>query len=503
MILFLAFWGYESNNHRLQNFDRTVKQCMGIPIITEEKFNKIACYLTELDNIVCLEGKLLPYEKKEKCLYVSRNIGKEPDYKKIVGELKGNYPGYQLFFLEDTAFQNMSESVKNGHKFTLVAVNKKGNYMAYSLVFTTLPIIELHGKTVDRDERDREIHFGEINVWEPVDESSMKESVTTVRLEWKKRGNTAMLFPKQSLKLSLKNKNNQKKNVSLLAMESDDDYILNPMWFDDLKVREKLAISLWNEIAEENHSDLKMSEAEYCELLIDGEYQGIYLLQKRIEKKALKLEDSALLLKGKSINPTEDDTSEDVFEIVYSKERPEDVYRIMDSFLYKTDFSNVDLNNWVDTQLFLQLGNMNDNRRYKNMYYVMSGDEGDRMLRFLPWDTDMSFGIAWADDFSYRPESVEEIYYRVEYEKITEQYPMLQKMLSERWASLRNSTFSEENILNTIDLYFNKVKNSGAMDRDLHKYEQNVWEGEDTLNNLKLYIKRRLNVLDELYRKVS
>lgn len=503
MILFATFFVYEKHNHNLPNQYGTMERCLDVPVITEKKLKKIACHLLESDNIVCLEGKLLPYDKEERCLFAALDISEEKKFQDLSGKLQTNHPAYQLFFQEDPAFENMSEAVKNGHRFILIAVDKRGNYMAYNLVFTSLPVVELHGKSVDVDEREREIYFGEINVWAPMGESSMKAVVTTVRTEWKKRGNTAMLFPKQSLKLSLKNKNNRKKNVSFLGMESDDDYILNPMWFDDLKVREKLAISLWNEIAEENHSDLKMSEAEYCELVINEEYQGIYLLQKRIEKKTLKLEDSALLFKGKNIDPTEDHTSEDVFEIVYSGKTPENAYRTMDSFLHKTDFSNIDKNNWVDTQLFLQLGNMNDNRRYKNMYYIMTGDEEDKILRFLPWDTDMSFGIAWAEGFSYRPESVDEIYYRVEYEKMIEQYPMLLEMLSKRWASLRNSTFSEENILNTIDLHFDKVKNSGAMDRDLHKYEQNVWEGEDTLNNLKLYIKRRLNVLDELYRKVS
>ncbi len=492
ILLFRAFRSHNDND--AYDF---MEKCMGIPVISEEQFSKMAKKSVELDNIACLDGKLTPYDRNSKRIYISCDVTEAAEFYMIPGQIKSDSPGYELFFIKENAFQNMPEAVRKGDELMLAAVNASGHYCVYHVIFTTLPVVEIHGAGTRIDERDRDIYCGEINVWNQSDRE--RDAVTTSRLEWKVRGNTAMVFPKKSYKLSLKDKKGQKENVSLLGMESDDDYILNPMWLDDLKIREKLAISLWNEIAEERNSNLRMSNAEYCELVINEEYRGLYLLQNRIEKKSLKLDENAILFKGNNIDPTEDHTSEDVFEIVYSKKDLEDTYRAMDSFLHKTDFSNVDLENWTDLQLFLHLGDMNDNRRYKNMYYVIEEQEGRQTLRFLPWDTDMSFGIAWSDGFAYIPESFAEIYNRVEYDKILEQYPKLEAMLAERWKILRETVFSEEHLSGIIDSYDKELKDSGALDRDFAVFGHKAWDGQDTRQNLDIYIKKRLEILDQKY----
>ena len=345
--------------------------CMGVPIITEEQLEQIAHNFKELESMVCLYENLAPYDQECRTIYIPYNITEETIFSEMTGVLCSDWPDYKLFFLKEDAFDNMQKAVRDGHTFKLVAVDSIGDYTSYQVIFTTLPVLEMRGKCIDIDERNRDINFGFINTWEPLNENTDQTKVQTARLEWKIRGNSAVYFPKKSLKLSIKNKNYQKKNVSLLGMESDDDYILNPMWLDDLKVREMMTITLWNEIAEEKNSNLRMSDSKYCEVIINGSYQGLFMLQKRIEKKSLKLNENAMLFKGNNIDPTEDNTSEEVFEIIYTPIDTQMSYRAMDAFLKKSDFSNVDKDNWVDTQLFTYLGNMIDNRRYKNMYYIL------------------------------------------------------------------------------------------------------------------------------------
>ena len=71
-------------------------------------------------------------------------------------------------------------------------------------------------------------------------------------------------------------------------MGSDDDWILNPMSLDDFKVKENLLMTLWNELAQENDWDVRMSTGNYCEIVMNGRYRGLYLLQRRIDRKYLK-----------------------------------------------------------------------------------------------------------------------------------------------------------------------------------------------------------------------
>ena len=473
--------------------------CLGVPFITEEELQQIAYTSVEQGNVILLEDHLLPYDEAAKKLYITCNMDAGTKFYDMEGQLTSLLSDYKLYFLWDDAFEVMMDAIKYGYRFSLFAVDSNGNYISYAVIFTTLPVVEMRGEVVRVDEREREVYAGEITVWDPAYQESSHLMVQDSALEWNVRGFSSMSFQKKSLKLNLKEKNGQNNKLAFLGFESDDDYILNPMWFDDIKVREKLAIDLWNEMSDEKGSTLKMSDGQFCEVVINGEYQGLRLMQNKIEKSYLKLDDNDILLKGNNVNEGTKKSPEEVYETIFSSQDEEMTYHIVSDLFYQTDFSNINLESWVDLQLFLHLGNMIDNETYKNIYYVIQGEDNAESMSFIPWDTDMSFGIYWNDGFRYMPESAEYITYRIEYEKLKEQYPELDTMMKERWKELRQTVFSNTNILSKADQYTLTVCDSGALERDFNYLGWNSWGGEDTLDGFKAYIVRRLQVLDELY----
>lgn len=475
------------------------KCCMGLSFITEEEIQQIAYYPAELDNIASLDEHLLPYDQAERTIYIPCSVTEGTKYNELKGKIQSILPEYDLYFVWDDFFDILPEAIKYGCRFTLFAIDDQGNFTTYGVIFTTLPIVEMHGEVIDIDEREREIYSGEITVWDPSYQGTDKLSVSDSALEWHMRGFSSESAPKKSLKLNLKKKNGQNNNVSFLGFESDDDYILNSMWCDDIKVREKLAMDLWNEMADEKNSTLKMTDSEYCEVIINGEYQGLRLMQNKIERSYLKLSKDDILLKGNNVNIGTQKPPQEVYETVYSNKNEEDTYRTIGDFFYQTDFSSVDLESWVDLQLLMHLGNMVDNEAYKNIFYVIECSEDKETLKFIPWDTDMSFGIYWNDGFKYLPETVENVTYRMEYEEILAEYPELEQMMKDRWKELREDIFTEENIFSKIDEYTALINENGAFKRDYNYLGWNTWGGEDTLENFKEYVQRRLQVLDELY----
>lgn len=491
VILFAIFVCYEAKAE--------TKRCMGVPFITEEEFYQMAFTPVELGNIVSLEEHLTAYDEVSGKIYLPCVVDSDTKFYELNGKLKSVLPEYQLYFLWEGAFDILQDAVRYGCNFTLFAIDSNGNFASYPVIFTTLPIIEMHGEVIRIDEREREVYSGDVTVWEPSYQGTGRLNIQDSQLEWHVRGYSSMSFRKKSLKLNLKENSGNNNNLALMSFESDDDYILNPMWFDDVKVREKLAMDLWNEMALEKQSKLKMSGGEYCEILINGEYQGLRLLQNKIEKNYLGLDSNDILLKGKNVNLGTQKPPEEVYEVIYSEQTEEVTYEIMNDFFYETDFSKVNLESWVDLQLFLLLGNMRDNEAYKNIYYVIQRDGQEETLEFVPWDTDMSFGIYWADGFKLLPETVESVTYRNEYDALLAQYPLLDAMMAERWKELRNTIFSNENIFEKIDAYDCELTFSGAMHRDYNVLGWNSWGGEDTLDNLKSYIQRRLEILDEKF----
>ena len=475
--------------------------CMGVPVVAPEQIQQMAVQEVALDNIVLLEDTLTAFDIAGRKIYLPCSVDGTTKYHELSGQLKSSLPEYKLYFLWEEGFEGLQEAIRYGCKFTMYAIDDLGNYSTFYVIFTTLPILEMHGEVIGIDEREREVYSGEMTFWEPRTKAGHRLPVQTSGIEWHVRGYSSMSFLKKSLRLSLKEQNGDGNNLSLAGLSSDDDYILNPMWFDDVKVREKLAIDLWNEIAAQKRSSLKMSGGEYCEVIINGSYQGLRLLQNKIEKKYLQLGGDDMLLKGQNVNPSAGRKLEEAYEIIYANDE-QSAYDAMNGFFTENDFSNVNLENWIDTQLMILLGNMKDNLNYKNIYYALKSEKDQTTLHMIPWDTDMSFGVYWIDGsgFSYAPESVSIIEYRMEYEALKQQYPDLDERMAKRWQELRQSVYSTENIMGKIDAYRYTVLMSGAADRDFNMLGWFSWGGADTPENLKAYIDQRLILLDGYFK---
>ncbi len=66
-------------------------------------------------------------------------------------------------------------------------------------------------------------------------------------------------------------------NVSLLGMPAENDWILNSMVFDSALVRDYLCFNLSRQIGE------YASRTAYCEVILNGDYRGLYLLEEKIK----------------------------------------------------------------------------------------------------------------------------------------------------------------------------------------------------------------------------
>lgn len=92
------------------------------------------------------------------------------------------------------------------------------------------------------------------------------------------RGSSSQLLPKKGYGLTtLKSDNISNNNVSLLEMPSENDWILNGIAYDPSLIRDYLSYNLSRQLG--NYA----TRTAYCELLINGEYKGLYILQEKIK----------------------------------------------------------------------------------------------------------------------------------------------------------------------------------------------------------------------------
>ena len=92
------------------------------------------------------------------------------------------------------------------------------------------------------------------------------------------RGSSSQYTPKKQYGFSTKMADNvSNNNVSLLGMPDENDWILNGMVFDPALIRDYLSYNLSRQIGEYS------SRTAYCELVINGVYKGLYVLQEKIK----------------------------------------------------------------------------------------------------------------------------------------------------------------------------------------------------------------------------
>ena len=476
-------------------FWREGQYCLGVEILSQKQADRYSQYRhQDCSDILTFQNELAAIDLETDTIYISQNIEQEATCRDLIGQLEISNEAYDLFFVEDPLFLDMGTAVKDAHPFQLLVTDGTSTFMRYNVVFTSLPVLCLNGDFSHLNEQGRTEQSGELCLWTPLDPETGMYSVKTSPLLWHIRGASSVTFDKKNWKLSLKTDNGDNQDLSFLGLGEDDDWILNAMFLDDTKLKEKLTMELWNTLAVKTGRKLKMSSGEYVEVLINGKYTGLYLLQRRVDAKYLDLDQYDILLKGK--NTWSPATIYDAYEIIYSLQSDIDPYSLIKNGTSQGFSLETDINNFIDVNILLQLASALDNTGYKNTFYVLQKESDSYRLSMIPWDTDMSFGL-WGFSYDFDT-SVNSINKRMEYNRVKSTYSELDERIVNRWQDLRQNLLSEETMLSVLDQLELKLANSGAYVRD-----QQLWglfHGEqDTTEQLRLFILERLRFLDSYY----
>lgn len=108
------------------------------------------------------------------------------------------------------------------------------------------------------------------------------------------RGSSSQMFPKKPYGFETWDSLGNEIEVSILGMPEESDWILNPGYSDKAFLRNVLAYRLANQTGH------YASRTKYCELFVNGQYQGVYVMMEKIKRdanrvniKKLEPEDSA------------------------------------------------------------------------------------------------------------------------------------------------------------------------------------------------------------------
>lgn len=107
----------------------------------------------------------------------------------------------------------------------------------------------------------------------PTDEPEMKS-----KAQIRYRGNSSRFFDKKSYSIHLVKKDGTEKQEKMAGMNSHNEWVLNGPFLDRTLVRNYLCLNVAGEIME------YAPNVRYCELYLNGEYQGLYLLMESVSR---------------------------------------------------------------------------------------------------------------------------------------------------------------------------------------------------------------------------
>ena len=184
---------------------------------------------------------------------------------------------------------DISSSDLTGRIFLSLGVNTTSNnyyptpsWFVPPFIFTSsnLPIVVINtnGQTIMDDPRivcDMGIidnGFGNINSVN----DSYNDYNGKISIEY--RGSSSQSFPKKPFALETQDSVGNNNNVSLLGMPVENDWILYAPYSDKALMRNFLTFDIGRKMG--NYSPRTV----YCELLINGDYKGIYILMEKIKR---------------------------------------------------------------------------------------------------------------------------------------------------------------------------------------------------------------------------
>lgn len=325
------------------------------------------------------------------------------------------------------------------------------------------------------------------------------------------RGATSFILPKKSYKIELDEK------VSLFGMNRDDDWILDSLYTDKSKIRNKFASDLWNRINDNQliNNDLN---GEFVEVFINNEYMGLYVLKEKISMKNVDLTDNGVLVKSvahvdsnvknniisNNINIFNDgsDLFYENFEIKnYTNNSLNKFFsRLRDyysDYSYDSIYNNFDIDNFLNYNLFVIFMSGSDNVS-KNQYLSMADDKSKILI--TPWDMDLSFGTYFCDQSGINScdsfENFSDISWL--YTEFFNNYDYKTKVLmKERYFELRKDVINMDMINTYLDSYKMLLLNSGSSTRDSEKWYD--YDINNQIDYIRLWSSKRIEFLDEFF----
>ena len=361
------------------------------------------------------------------------------------------------------------------------------------------------------------------------------------------RGNSTQGFDKKTYSLELRTASNQDTSVNLFGMGGEEDWILHAMVIDKSQVRIPMSFYLAQRMGQ------YASEWKYVELILNGDYRGIYILVEKIKRDGdrvdiAKLDEDDLAgdsltggyilridwlddAQGFESNYNSQGGNPMFYQWYYPKAnkiKPQQAAYIQDwmaefeEALYSNDYMNslgnrytdyIDLNSFTDFLLINEFSKNSDGYKLSSYVHKDKDSKGGKLVAGPIWDFDQTYGVSlvcsnhiytgWTylqNQDCWDLESMP-----MWWQNMMED-PVFQNRLKCRWTEFRSTFMHTDSVANWI--LEDTTYLSQAIQRNFEKWDEFIGESiwiepqpipqsyEEEISTMINWITNRLNWMD-------
>ena len=428
------------------------------------------------------------------------------------------------------------------------------------ITFTALPIVKLYGTFNDIYSN------GYIQVIEPGADAAA--DLLNMKAKWRGGITNSNGKHKRNYHVKLLDENGEKLEKKFFGLRNDNSWILESCQVDMSRIRNRVLTDLWNDYStppyyiDKEKKAMTGTRGQFVELILNGEYRGIYCMTENMDRKQMKLKKydeqtqtvHGQLWKSKewtyatmmgtspdgSYWPKYDLSATDGYSEMwdqYNVKYPalEDVsptdwstlYDAVDFVCHATDAKfksqvkeHFDLPLVIDYYILMETILATDNHG-KNMFFAVYDKQEDKRVTFGVWDMDATSGQRWSDAY-YHWEGMQPEQDYAQYISINEHgdYNLFKRLRDTdaddfnmqvrlRYRDLRNGHLATDRILERFRTYLNRFKLCGAAQREYDRWNGDTDIDRKTLNfdtemeYLTTWFTKRMNYLDKTRFKIA
>lgn len=471
--------------------------------------------------------------------------------------------GWGTLTIDGTAVANGQAytfaGVSGGKTYTLSISRADGTTVTCPLTFTSLAVVSLQG-TFGYNYAE-----GSIVVQEPD-----KPQYAPTRMKAKWRGGITNMNDKhkRNYHVKLLDGKGQKLDQRFFGLRNDNSWILESCQVDMSRIRNRMLTNLWNDFAakpyyyDQEPKALSGTRGSFVELILNGEYRGIYCLTEAMDRKQMKLkkhDDETGTMHGQLWK------SKDWSYAVFMGHNPDNSYypktapvaynnnsESWDQYYVKyPDFEEVNPTDWsvlrnavnfvctssdaifkarvaeyfdlpvvIDYYILMETILSTDNHG-KNMYFAVYDKQQDKKITFGVWDMDATTGQRWSDIYYHstimRPEQSYANYITTNEHGDYNLFRRLRlanagdfnMQVRLRYRDLRQTYLRTEAILDRFRTQRAEFRACGADRREYRKWSGDSDIAGKTLNfdteltYIEDWVTRRMNYLDKTQFKIA